>query len=200
MGAGPLPDDVLAYYRHAGVSFNCGECDETIAMNIYEQWVFDALESRAFAVFTPYKDRGVDCIVTRKDFSGRPQKIQIKGSRTYHEDAGGWYQITEKALRTAGRSTDFWIFVSTETRPKGKRLVPIFLVVPTGELVARLNEYASSSSGRYNVYIARNDPQHQGMIVDTRIQKGQQWPIRPGSERDYTSFADAWNLLDDAIG
>ena len=198
MGAGPLPDDVLDG-GHAEVSFNYGECDEAIAMNIYEQWVFDSLESRAFAVFTPYKDRGVDCIVTRKNFSGRPQKIQIKGSRTYHEDAGGWYQITEKALRTAGQSTDFWIFVSTEIQPKG-RLLPIFLVVPTGDLIARLNEYASSSSGRFNLYIARNDKDHQGMVVDTRIQKRQAWPILPGSPRDYTSFANAWSLLDDAIG
>ena len=169
-------------------------------MNIYEQWVFDELESRGFAVFTPYKDRGVDCVVTRTDFSGRPQKIQIKGSRTYHEDAGGWYQIAEKALGAAGRSTDFWIFVSTEIRPKGKRLVPVFLVVPTGDLVARLDEYASLSSGRFNLYIARNDKDHQGMVVDTRTQKGEREPIRSGSPRDYTLFADAWNLLDNAIG
>ena len=169
-------------------------------MNIYEQWVFDELERRGFAVFTPYKDRGVDCIVTRTDFRGRPQKIQIKGSRTYHQDAGGWYQITEKALRDAGQSTDFWIFVSTQVSAKGGRLVPVFLVVPTGDLILRLNEYASSSSGRFNLYMARNDKDHQGMVVDTRVRKGEPWPILPGFPRDYTAFADAWNLLESAIG
>ena len=167
-------------------------------MNIYEQWVFDELERRRFAVFAPYKDRGVDCIATRADFGGLPQKIQIKGSRTYHDDAGGWYQITAKALKAAGQMTDFWIFVSTEISGKRGRLLPVFLVVPTANLVARLGEYATVSAGRINLYIARNDKDHEGMVVDTRVTNP--WPIPEGDPRDYTSFADAWNLLESAIG
>jgi hypothetical protein len=33
-------------------------------MNTYEHWAFDALEKARLRVFVPYKDKGVDAVVT----------------------------------------------------------------------------------------------------------------------------------------
>ncbi len=167
-------------------------------MNLYEQFVFDELEKHNLAVFLPYKDRGVDCVVYRGDFAGRPQRIQIKGSRTY-ADGGGWYQFTSKALSTSNGVTDFWMFVSTSVGPRGI-LRPQFLIVPTSELASRLEKYAKLSGGKYNLYIAWNDPDHKGRVVDTRVSQGDPWPIPPGSLRDYTSYSNAWSTLVTAVG
>ena len=108
-------------------------------MNIYEQWAYDELERQGFAVFTPFKDRGVDCVVTTKDFRGRPQKIQIKGSRSFDNYAAAWHQFTSSSLETSVRITDFWVFVSYKVGAKKGKLQPVFLVVPTSVLLERLN-------------------------------------------------------------
>ena len=167
-------------------------------MNLYEQFVFDECERRGLAAFQPYKDRGVDCIVTSKDFGGQPQRIQIKGSRTYQADGGGWYQITKPRFLSARADTDFWIFVSTKAAMKG-RLQPVFIVVPTNDLYNRLIGYGSVSIERYNLYIAWDDPDHKGMVVDTRVRSGETWPILPSSLRDYTSYANNWQPLIAAV-
>jgi hypothetical protein len=157
------------------------------------------MERQGLAVFTAYKDRGVDCVVTRRDFFGTPQRIQVKGSRIYEQDGGGWYQITEESLKSATQVTDFWIFVSVKVGARG-RLEPLFLVVPANELVARVSTYTFPSGGRYNLYVARDDPDHKGRTVDTRTKKGDPWPVPPNSPRDYTSYDNNWSQLLAAIG
>ncbi len=167
-------------------------------MNIYEQLVFDELERQRLAVFIPYKDRGVDCIVVRRDFGGRPQRIQIKGSRTYPKHETSWYQIGKKRLNTAETTTDFWLFVSLKATSRGPQAM--FVIVPTSDLYGRLTGYAAISAGKYNLYLSRNDPEHRGRVVDTRVGPSDAWPISPGTNRDFTQYADRWEPLIEAIG
>ena len=159
-------------------------------MNIYEQWAYDALEKEGFAVFTPIKDRGVDCIVVNKDFRGRPQRIQIKGSRAY-VGGGAWVQLTKAKLEESTKITDFFVFVWTKPSNKG-RLVPQFLVVPTDELDMRLGSYAKLSAGKYNFYPF---PDEAG-VFDTRgwSKKTHGWPPSD-PKRDYTAYLDAWEQI-----
>ena len=159
-------------------------------MNIYEQWAYDTLEKKGFAVFTPIKDRGVDCIVVDKDFRGRPQRIQIKGSRTYG-DGGAWVQFTKARLEASTKITDFFVFVWTKQSNKG-RLLPQFLVVPTNELDKRLRSYAKLSAGKYNF-----EPYPDGASVfDTRgwSERKQGWPPSDPT-RDYTEYLNAWEQI-----
>ncbi len=166
-------------------------------MNIYEQWTFDELEKSGFAVFVPFKDRGVDCIITGKEFQGRPQKIQIKGSRSYEHHAAGWYQFKDDYVQTSGEKTDFWIFVCTKIDSRG-RFKPVFLVMPTDELVQRLKIYASKDvRGRHNLYLTWGDPDHKDMVVDTRIRDP--WPIPLDDARNYTSFDGKWDMITKAV-
>ncbi len=159
-------------------------------MNIYEQWAYDTLEKHGFAVFTPIKDRGVDCVVVGKDFRGRPQRIQVKGSRSYG-DGGAWVQFTKAKLEESREITDFFVFVWTKLSNKG-RFLPQFLVVPTHDLDSRLKSYAKLSAGKYNFY-----PYPDGEnVFDTRgwSRKKQGWPPSD-PERDYTKYLDAWHLI-----
>lgn len=170
------------------------------AVNIYEQWTFDELEGQGFAVFTPYKDRGVDCVVTNKGFQGRPQKIQIKGSRSFDLYAAAWHQFTRSSLEKSVSITDFWIFVSYRVGAKKGKLQPVFLVVPTNVLLERLTRYAVPSSGRYNLYFHWDNPEHLGMVVDARRRKGDSWPIASGDPRDYSDYDHNWPLISEAVG
>jgi hypothetical protein len=118
-------------------------------MDIYEQLALDELENQGLTGFTPHKDRGVDCVVLSKDLSGKAQRLQIKGNRTY-ANGGAWYQVARKNLDVAHATTDFWVFVSMGLGKRG-RFLPTFLVVPATELQARLSSYSAPSGGKYNV-------------------------------------------------
>ena len=167
-------------------------------MNIYEQWVFDKLESEEFAVFTPYKDRGVDCIVTHRKFGGMPQRIQIKGSRTYGGGVG-WFQANEKTLAQGTTITDFWIFVWTKEGSRGW-LQPIFLICPTADLSNRLRSYASASKGTYNIYMQYRRISDADVVLDTRAAKAEAlWPKPSDPDRDYSTFFEHWEPLRHAV-
>lgn len=161
-------------------------------MNIYEQWAYDALEGAGFAVFTPTKDRGVDCIVIGKDFRGRPQRIQIKGSRTYEGGGGAWFQFTKAKLEESASITDFFVFVWTKLSSSKGRLLPQFLVVPTVDLNSRLGSYGKVSAGRYHFYPFVQD----GSVFDTRNwnERKQGWPPTD-PQRDFTPYLDAWSQI-----
>ena len=167
-------------------------------MNIYEQWVFDKLEREKFAVFTPYKDRGVDCIVTHKEFGGAPQRIQIKGSRTYDEGVG-WFQASAKALAQGTSLTDFWIFVWTKRGSRG-RLEPIFLICPTADLSSRLRSYAHAPKGTYNIYLQYRTDAGSEIVVDTRgAPKKELWPRPANPRRDYSDYFQDWEPIKLAV-
>lgn len=168
-------------------------------MNFYELLVCDELERRGLAVFIPYKDRGVDCLVVRRDFTGRPQRVQIKGSRTYPRHESSWYQIGKTKLNAAKTTTDFWIFVSQKTSSRGV-LRPMFVIVPSSDLYDRLTAYAAISAGKYNLYLATNDPEHRGRVVDMRGGPSDAWPRDPETNRDFTKYADNWEPLVEAVG
>ena len=162
-------------------------------MNIYEQWVFDKLESEEFAVFTPYKDRGVDCIVTHRHFGGIPQRIQIKGSRTHrsrtHEGGVGWFQANAKALARGKTITDFWIFVWTKDE-RGGRLEPIFLICPTAALSDRLRRYARAPQGKYDIYLRHRRVGGDDVVFDTRND-----PDPSDPNRNYSTYFQNWQRL-----
>lgn len=160
-------------------------------MNIFEQWTFDELGKQGFAIFTPYKDKGVDCIVIGKDIKGRPQRIQIKGSRAYG-DGGGWYQFQQSKLKQATEITDFWIFVITTVGKKG-RFVPEFFVIPTTDLYEKLSQYSATSQGRYNLYLGSKD--EDGKRLDKRGYKSGE----PIEARDYTNYHNAWKRIKDRL-
>ncbi len=164
-------------------------------MNIYEQWTYDALEKAGFAVFTPIKDRGVDCVVIGKDFRGRPQRIQIKGSRTYEGGSGSWFQFTKAKLEESTKITDFFVFVWTKQSSKG-RLLPQFLVVPTVDLYNRLSGYGRLSAGRYHFYPWDEDAN----VYDTRnwSAKRDGWPPTD-LRRDFTPYLNAWSQIRDRL-
>ncbi|MBI4200461.1 MAG: hypothetical protein HY535_08345 [Chloroflexi bacterium] len=168
-------------------------------MNIYEQWTYDALGKAGFAVFLPYKDRGVDCIVTRRNFTGLPKRVQIKGCRGYGSYGDyAWYSLNAAKVKSSTGITDFWIFVWPRTAARGQE--PQFLIVPIMELVGRLGSYAAESGGRYFLDLAFKEPEHPGRIVDDRRGKtpwgpGDPWPIPPGSARDYTPYYNNWSSL-----
>lgn len=169
-------------------------------MNIYEQWTFDRLRKERFEVFTAYKDRGVDCIVTdNKDFEGRHQRIQIKGSRTYGEKTDGtglgWFQFNQGKLDEAVKITDFWVFVWADIGKKG-RFDPIFVVCPTAMLRARLGRYAqATANGTLNLYLQHLRVGGKDRVLDTR---GDPDPSDP--DRDYTRYWQDWQSLRDAVG
>ena len=166
-------------------------------MNFYEQLVYDELETRGFSVFTSYKDRGVDCVVTLKNFQGRPQNIQVKESKRHLSHADGWYQFPVSNLEKSTEATDFWIFVCLTIIDTGRRFTPFFLVVPTYDLATRLKQYAIPSSNKYNLFISWNHPEHPRMVVDTRS-KGSD-PVTRGSPRDYSDYDGKWSLIENAL-
>ncbi len=166
-------------------------------MDIYEQWTYDALGKAGFAVFTPVNDRGIDCIVIGKDFRGYPQRVQIKGSRTYGTEYA-WYKFSEEKLRLSVEITDFWVFVRTKISAKG-RFQPEFLVIPTGDLCKRLEAYAKPSPGFY--FMSMKFDQQTNRVIDTRNGKdGLVSPIRadsisPGAPRDYSRYRGDWKEI-----
>ena len=168
-------------------------------MNIYEQWACDRLQKERFEVFVAYKDRGVDCIVTDKDFEGRHQRIQIKGSRihsTERDGSGlGWFQVNEGKLDEAVTITDFWIFVWADVGKQG-RLDPIFLVCPTGMLRARLGGYARArANGTFDLYLQHRRVPGKHIVLDTRDD-----PSPSDPDRNYSTYFENWQSLRDAVG
>lgn len=166
-------------------------------MDIYEQWTYDALAKSGFAVFTPVNDRGIDCVVIGKDYRGYPQRVQIKGSRTYGTEYA-WYKFSEKSIRLSVEITDFWIFVRTMISARG-RFQPEFLVIPTGDLYEKLKVYGKLSAGSYFMSMKFDQQSHR--VVDTRAGvDGQFLPIRAdsipsGAPRDYSRYRGDWNEI-----
>ncbi|MCH8199902.1 MAG: hypothetical protein IIA54_07545 [Chloroflexi bacterium] len=164
-------------------------------MNIYEQWAYDRLRQEGFEVFTAYKDKGVDCIVTDGDFEGRHQRIQIKGSRTHGlrtDGTGlGWFQVTDAKLDE--KITDFWVFVWADAEQG--RWDPIFVVCPAGMLRARLGSRArASANGKLNLYLNHRRDGGEDTVWDTRDN-----PDPSDPDFDYTRYFEAWQPLWDAV-
>ncbi|GEM_PF-2730089 len=160
-------------------------------MNIFEQWTFDRLEKQGLAVFIPYKDRGVDCLIVGKDFRSTPQRIQVKGSRLWLDQengvSNGWWRINRAKLKESIQKTDFWIFVWPVVGNAGA-LSPVFIVIPPQELDCRLGSYSQDSHGFYHVYFALK----RQVAADIRITKGAKdeiiWPKPSNPLRNYTEF------------
>ena len=169
-------------------------------MNIYEQWAYDRLQQEGFDVFVAYKDRGVDCIVTAgKDFGGRRQRIQVKGSRTHGMKVDGtglgWFQFNQGKLDEAVKITDFWVFVWADKGKQG-RFDPIFVVCPTETLRARLGDYArASAKGTLNLYLQHRRVDGDDIVLDTRDD-----PDPTDPNRDYSAYFQNWQPLRDAVG
>lgn len=94
---------------------------------------------KRFDVWVPTKDDGLDLLVTPKKGGGRPVSLQVKFSRSYRipEELNGkvkatsWFVLDPAKIRKS--RADLWVFVIITLRRD-----PYFVVIPTGDLLARL--------------------------------------------------------------
>ena len=137
-----------------------------MAINIYEQWVFDSVEKEGLQVYTPYKDRGIDAVIT--DGGSKFTRIQIKGSRGY-EEGGGWYLVNRAKLEKSLKLTDLWVFVWTRAQHAGK-LTPEFLAISPDDLMKRLACYSTLSKAgtTWHLYLGRRLDPFPEQIIDAR--------------------------------
>ena len=160
----------------------------------YRQWAYRELKRQGFTVFAPYKSLSGECVVATKDCQDHLRKLRIKGSRSYHDFPSGWYQLPEDHLKKSIGVIDFWVFVSSRSAPNLGRPQPVFLIIPTSDLIEKLKQYATpDSNGTYHLYLQWDEPDHKGMVIERRIEEP--WPIKSGSARDYSCYAENWTLI-----
>ena len=139
-------------------------------MNVYEQWVFDSVEKAGLHVFMPYRDRGVDAVIT--DGGSKFLRVQIKGSRSYTE-GGGWYLVNRAKLAKSLNLTDLWVFVWTRVQRQG-RFTPEFLAISPTDLMERLASYSKASKGTWHLYLGRRLDLFPDEIIDARGLRNQE--------------------------
>ena len=169
----------------------------------YRQWAYRELKRQGFTVFAPYKSmsQSSDCVVTSDDCQSHLQRIRIKGSQSSYKGKHPttkhpttWYAFSEGNLRDSIGVIDFWVFVSSRRVPKSVRCEPIYLVIPTSDLISRLGQYAiPDTNDTYHLYLQWDEPDHKGMVIESRVKEP--WPIKPGSPRDYSCYAENWTLI-----
>jgi hypothetical protein len=163
------------------------------SINLYEQWVFDAVSKAGLQVFIPYKDKGVDAVLT--DGSSKFLRIQVKGSRSFvHPDnINGWYVINPDKLEKSASMTDLWVFVWGEPG-KGGAFEPQFVALPPKDLYARyvtrtihniIDEEEPSKDGRWHIYLGRVPGRSD--VVDFRGLTNDLF-TQPPKQRIYSSY------------
>jgi hypothetical protein len=153
---------------------------------------------RAYEVWVPAKDSGVDLLVTRKDRRGRPTALQAKFSRSFkvdallREEARGWFTLKPAKVRTS--TADLWVFVVVTWKHKEH-----YVVIPTLELQKLLPHsrvriwhlyltIMMSNGRRYRCY------QTRGLVKAEKRARLEKPPT--DKKRDLSRWLERWDLLD----
>lgn len=154
-------------------------------MNTHELIAFDELEKQGFSVFFPRQDRGIDCVVTAKQFNGKFVPIQIKGSKK-HGSGGAWFVLNKKKI--AEIPEQIWLFVWPEVNQK-QELETLFLLIEARELSKRIDAVSKIGQGnRADLYFTKVGER----TIQTRGLKNRD---KPGAARDFSRFIGNWKLI-----
>jgi len=146
-------------------------------------------------VWIPAKDRGIDLLITPKNFSKGGVGIQVKSSRPYPFHipdgkllSGGWYTIKVNDLKDG--KTDFWIFVIMALKRE-----PYFIIVPTKELYRRVHSIKKGKSAYlYLVVLQGNKCYDLRGLRQNEISSVVSNGII-SSKRDYTKYLNVWRKI-----
>jgi hypothetical protein len=147
-------------------------------------------------LFFPLKDIGTDLLIVRK---AKCISLQVKESRYFKNGKCGDYygyafhQVAKKKIHLEEKLVDFFIFLTylPVTSKTGKiHFEHRYLVVPTNELRKRAAQKSAGKSKIYRFYFHFGENE----VLDIRGTSG-----LPRESKDYTSFVDAWGLIERAL-
>ena len=153
---------------------------------------------RAYDVWVPAKDSGVDLLVTRKDRRGRPVALQAKFSRSFKidvslgEEARGWFTLKPAKIRAS--TADIWVFVVVTWKHKEH-----YLLIPTAELQKLLPR---SHGGIWHLYltIMKGKDDRYKFYQTLGLRKAEKRALAENppkdKKRDLSRWMDRWDLLD----
>ena len=161
-------------------------------------------------IFFPVKDIGVDLLAVREAGTsrGRMLTIQVKESKAYErrdrdvtpvDSVTGWFVLNPPKTRRSIPRVNFYVFVCSHYKFAGTRklLTVSYVIVPTQELIRRLNYYKPHSEQRWDLYLVV-EPNRR--CLDWRgIGRKNKDTETARPERDYSEFLNIWNQMDSAF-
>ena len=151
-------------------------------------------------IWIPASDRGIDLLVTPRNFSKKGIRIQVKSSRLYGSPyipeekliGKGWYTIKTKELKNS--ETDFWVFVIMTMKQS-----QYFIIVPTKVLQLRLRKNSGKIAHMYlTVFDDGRCYDLRGLRKTETILSVYSKKIDPN--RDYTKYLNEWKPMFKEIG
>ncbi len=174
-------------------------------MAVKNFWTFNAGEAifadklhkrfkNKIELYFPLKDTGIDLLAVVKN-SRRFVTFQIKESRYYEEENSSWHQETRKNFEKNKNRVDFYIFVIylpgclANTEKKDKFIIH-YVIIPTGELLKRIEFKKINKNGTYDFYFRFKDNKQLNEVRERKsVRNFKGWPF------DYAKYLNAWNLI-----
>jgi hypothetical protein len=178
-----------------------------------EAMVADEMRQKlsGWEVYFPIKDVGVDLLAASGigTSMGKLLTFQVKESKAYErrerditpeDTVTGWFALNAAKTRGAASRVNFHVFVCSRYHfARTKRILTVdYLVVPTKELIRRLDCYHADTGPRWDLYLV---VEQNGRCLDWRgIGRRNRGEEIGRPQRDYTQFLNNWQQVNSSAG